>query len=109
MFRGLNDFRKHSDNFILFFMRGNEIYRKRPVFRRFAKRFPKLEVEITESITKITREPIVTLEPRMNQMPWEKLFDAYNKMSRLLYRSDAYVVIKTGSLKGRVDIQHLTR
>jgi hypothetical protein len=116
VFESVSEFRGNCNNFPFFFIARERIakehlvnpHRKKLVFIRFARSFPALEAELTEALTRIHHSQ-GSLEEKMAQRPWGKLFRAYNLMRQLLYVTDKDVIFKKGPLKGKVNPSYLVR
>jgi hypothetical protein len=114
-FSSIDDFKKNCANFLFFFITGEHLaksdclvnpYRRRQVFMRFARKFPALEAELTEALTRIHNSKS-SLEAKMAQRPWGKLLKAYNLMRQLVYVTDKRVIFEKGPLKGKVNSLYL--
>tara|TARA_Y100000310_G_scaffold69026_1_gene64407 strand:+ start:21878 stop:22216 length:339 start_codon:yes stop_codon:yes gene_type:complete len=85
-FSDLAEFKKGENNFHLFFSGGTWIgdgYRAKPVFTRFQKINPELERELTQATVRAEEQS----QERPN-LPYEKLFQAYQIMSKLVSVDD---------------------
>ena len=104
-FRNLDSFRKESNNFFLYFIGygsfTSSMYRKKPVFLRFKQHFPEMEKRLTAKVTAASR---LLSAGGKDKRPWAELLDAYNKMRKMLFTTDEYVVND-----GRVDKYFLIR
>ncbi len=103
-FKDLDDFKKNSNNFFLFFTEKSwvgKIYRKALVFDRFTKAYPELEKELTESIDGIMKLNTYSFSP---MLPWEKLYEAYQKMVPMVQETDPHVMINN-----KIDSRYLCR
>lgn len=103
-FKDLDDFKKNSNNFFLFFTEKSwvgKIYRQTKVFARLSDKEPMLVKELTDSIDGILQERSYNFSP---VLPWEKLYHAYNLMTELVHETDPNVVINN-----KIDSRYLCR
>jgi len=89
-FKSLEEFIKNSNNFYIhfidYFWMVSECYRKRPAFIRFQEKYPDIEKDLT-----LKTGSAYKIKKSLGDLPWEQLFDAYKKMSPLVYLDDEYV------------------
>lgn len=103
-FKDLEDFKKNSNNFFLFFTEKSwvgKIYRQTKVFERLVVKEPELVNELTNAIDGILKEQPHTFSPIL---PWKKLYEAYNIMCELVQETDPNVMINN-----KIDSRYLCR
>jgi len=86
-FKSLEEFIQHSNNFYCHFIdytpMSNTCYRTREAFIRFQEKYPDFEKDLTA-------KTVLSFQTKrsLKELPWEELFDAYKKMSQLVYLED---------------------
>jgi hypothetical protein len=90
-YKTLEEFIERSNNFYLFFLpdcwTAQECYRKKEAFLRFQQSNPEMDKEISGATMHAVR-----VAPEKPDLPWEKLFEAYKKMSQLVFVDDEWVM-----------------
>lgn len=85
-FASLEEFIEGNNNFFSMFFDNHRSKRNYPFYQRFKQQHPELcnflESEVT--ITRYRRWSI----PLIEKFPWEKLWEAYKLMSKLVYLGD---------------------
>ncbi|MAG78198.1 hypothetical protein CL616_02410 [archaeon] len=87
----LKDFVDGQNNFYVYFREdqwAQRVYRCRPHFLRFQEANP----EIEEELTALTAPAIGSRFVNWDILPYEKLWEAYKIMSKLVYVDDPYVM-----------------
>lgn len=95
-YKTLDDFIEGQNNFHFHFLDDCDtglLYRTAPHFKRFQDANPDLEKAITKAVVEAVR--IARNESRQNlisNLPYDKLYEAYNLMSKLVFTDDTYVM-----------------
>jgi len=89
-YKTLEDFIREQNNFYLYFLDdcfiGNEVYRAQLPFKRFQEQNPEMERDVTKATVQSKRSK------QRQELPYEKLWEAYKIMSKLVYVDDEHVM-----------------
>ena len=75
-FNTLREFRRGSNNFYCHFLKHATRIRADPYYQEFMEKYPDLEKELTEVVTNNSGT--------FDNLPWERLWEAYNLMAELV-------------------------
>lgn len=87
-FRNLEDFTRRQYNYYAHFLDDCEwgnVYRAQAHFQRFQEANPEMEREVTLAVVRAVRA-------ENRNLPYEKLWESYKLMSKLVFSDDKYVM-----------------